>query len=266
MILSPPYPSYFSFLGLNIHYYSICVFLGVTVSFLAALFLSKRLNFDVNNAVLADFAPWLIIFGIIGARIYYVLLSLDFYLQNPLLILMVWTGGLSIHGAFIAGVLFGAFYLKNRGLKFFPYADIFALVLPLGQAIGRWGNFFNSEAFGVPASLNWPLALYVKEGFRPLGFQNVELFHPVFLYESVLDFLIFIILCFLAKKTANKFDGLIFFSYILFYSLIRFALEFLRLDTVYYLMNMPFPAVVSVLGVAIGLFGIIFRIKARVIF
>lgn len=264
MILIPPDVNYFTVFNFNIFYYSVCIFAACFISFLLAYFVSEKYFPSVDRNVILDFSPFLLLFSIIGARIYYVLLSLDYFLLHPVLIPMVWKGGISIHGAFIGGVIFGLIYFKKKSLKFLPYADIYALVLPLGQAIGRWGNFFNSEAFGAPVlSEKFPFYLYIKESLRPLDYAGFEYFHPVFLYESVLDFLIFIVLFILMKKTAKKYDGLIFFSYILLYSLVRAFLEFLRLDTVFYLFSLPFPVLVSIIGIITGAFGIFSRLKAQ---
>ena len=260
MILIPPDINYFGFLGLNIHYYSVCIFFAVILSFFFAYYGCGRFFLSVDKNVLSDLTPSLIIYSIIGARLYYVLLSLDYFISNPLAVFMIWQGGLSIHGAFLGGVIFGLLYMKKKKLNFFPYADIVSLVLPLGQAIGRWGNFFNQEAFGVPVN-NSHIALYVKESLRPLQFKEYEYFHPCFLYESILDFLIFIILFFTAKKISKKFDGVIFFLYILLYSIVRAVIEPFRLDTIFYIKNIPFPVIVSVIGILTGITGIFIRIK-----
>lgn len=261
MILSPPLFSYFSLFGFRIHYYSICIFLGVLISFFAAVFFAKKINSNIDTDVLIDMMPLLILISILGARLYYVLLSLDYFIKHPAVIFMVWQGGIAIHGAIIAGIIFGFLYLKKKKLPFMPYADVVSLVLPLGQAIGRWGNFFNSEAYGKPVPVGFPIKLFVHMKYRPSEYINFDYFHPTFLYEAVLNIVIFLALIFLYKKTANKYDGLTFFSYILLYSLIRIPLEFLRVDTVCYLFNIPFPVIVSVIGIIIGIIGICSRLK-----
>lgn len=261
MILSPPSFNYFDFHYFQIKYYSICIFLSVLVSFFSMLFLVKKINPSLDKNVLFDFIPPLIIFSVIGARLYYVLLSADYFIKHPEMIFMVWYGGIAIHGAIIGGTLYGIYYFKKHKLSFFKYADPIALVHPLGQAIGRWGNFFNSEAFGLPVSVDFPLKLFVHFKYRPTEYINYDYFHPTFLYESILDLLVFGLLIFVYKKTANKIDGLTFFSYILLYSVIRIPLEFLRLDTVYYLFNLPFPVLISIIGIFTGMAGICKRIK-----
>ena len=261
MILNPPLSSYFTLFGFQVHYYSICIFFGILVSFFTMLFLCKKYNSNLDREILVDMCPFLIVFSVIGARLYYILLSFDYFIQNPKTIFMIWNGGIAIHGAIIGGILYTAYFLKKRKQKLMPYLDAISLVLPLGQAIGRWGNFFNSEAFGLPVSGNFPIKLFVDMKYRPSDFVDFNYFHPTFLYESLLDLLLFCMLIFVYKKTADKTDGLTFFCYILIYSLIRMPVEFLRIDTVYYLFNIPFPVLISVVGIIIGITGIYKKIK-----
>ena len=256
-----PFSSVFSVFDIPIHIYSLCIFLAVIISFAVMFLYVKKYNMPVKKDVLYDMAPLLVIFAIIGARLYYVCLSLDYYLKHPIEIFCVWNGGISIHGAILAGIIFGLLYLKKKKLPFLNYADTVCFVLPLGQAVGRWGNFFNSEAFGYPVLSNVPFKLFVPHSLRPPQFINYEYFHPTFLYESLLNFILFVILFFVYKKTANKYDGLAFFIYILFYSLIRAVLEFFRLDTVFYFFNIPFPVLISLFGILIGLCGIFYVVK-----
>ena len=261
MILSPPSLSYFTLFGFQIHYYSVCIFFGILISFFVMLFLLEKYNPALNREFLVDMCPLLIVFSVIGARVYYVLLSFDYFVQNPSVIFMIWHGGIAIHGAIIGGILYAFYFLKKRKQKLMPYFDAISLVLPLGQTIGRWGNFFNSEAFGLPVSSNYPLRLFVHMKYRPSEYINFDYFHPAFLYESILNLFLFFILILIYKKTADKTDGLTFFSYILLYSLIRIPLEFLRIDTVYYLFNIPFPVLISIVGILTGGAGIYLRIK-----
>ncbi len=261
MIIPPPNSSEFVFFNIHIHYYSICIFLGLLAAFYALLTAIKRLNLSVCKDVIWDFTPMVLIWGIIGARTYYCLLSFNYFIHHPKEIFMFWEGGISIHGAILFGILYGIYYFKKNKLSFFKYADLYALVLPLGQAIGRFGNYFNQEAFGTPVQ-NSLIKLYVTEKFRPKGYEQYSYFHPTFLYESILDLLIFLTLLFIMKKTATKnYSGLIFFSYILLYSIVRLIIEFIRLDTVLYLFKIPFPSFISIILIifsSVGLF-LLFR-------
>lgn len=260
MILYPIELNHFNFFGFNLHYYSLCIFFAIIVCYFVALFLSSKVMTSVDKNVLSDLTPKLVIFSIIGARVYYVLLAIQYFIQNPVAIFMVWQGGLSIHGAILGGIIFGILYAKKNKLNFFSYADIICATLPLGQAIGRFGNFFNQEAFGLPV-FNAPIKLYVSENHRPEMYLHNNYFHPCFLYEAVLDFLIFIFLLILMKKTVKDYDGVIFFAYILLYSIVRILIEPTRIDTVFYVSKMPFPVLISIFGVIIGILGIFIRAK-----
>ena len=142
---------------------------------------------------------------------------------------MFWRGGLAIYGAIIAGVMTIVYYCKKYRLFTWAYLDIFAVVLPLGQAIGRMGNYFNQELFGRPCDYKW--CIPIEPLNRPLDYQNFLYFHPVFLYEFFLNFLLFIIL-FVLSKSKRMTAGSITASYLIGYSVIRFFMEFLRLDVV----------------------------------
>lgn len=145
-----------------------------------------------SNNLILDISPYLIISGIIGARLYYCLVNYSYYIQNPLEIFFIRQGGLSIHGAIIAGALALFYFSKRYKIPFLCLTDIFLCGTILAQSIGRWGNFFNSEAFGLPCDLPWKL--YIPISHRPLEYINFEYFHPTFLYESLLDLGIFVVL------------------------------------------------------------------------
>jgi phosphatidylglycerol:prolipoprotein diacylglycerol transferase len=157
-------------------------------------------------------------FAIFGARLYYVVLRWDYYSQQPLQSLKIWEGGLSIHGAVITGLLVGYQMTRHYSLSFLQLADIVSPSLILGQAIGRWGNFFNQEAFGYPTDLPW--AMYIAGEYR----------HPTFLYESIWNILIFAILLHLRSKDKLQ-TGDIFLTYLAGYSIGRFFIEGFRTDS-----------------------------------
>lgn len=171
---------------------------------------------------------YLLIFGLIGARLYHVIFyNFRYFWQNPLEIFMLWHGGLAIYGAIIAGFLVVIFYTKKHRLLTWQYLDLLALVMPLGQAIGRWGNYFNQELFGFPCNFNW--CMPISKINRPILFLESHYFHPVFLYESILNFSLFVIL-FWSFKSKKLVQGSITFYYLIGYSAIRFFMEFFRLD------------------------------------
>lgn len=167
--------------------------------------------------------------GLIGARLYYVMFNLDYYSQAPGKIFAIWEGGLAIHGGVIGGLLAGGVYAWRRRLPLRQYLDVAAPSLAIGQAIGRWGNFFNEEAFGLPTDLPWKL--YISVPARPLEFRQFDFFHPTFLYESLWNLLVFLALVRVVRPRMGRYPGAVFFSYIGLYSMGRFLIEPLRLDS-----------------------------------
>ena len=191
--------------------------------------------------------------GLVGARLYYVLFSLDYYAQFPAKIFAVWEGGLAIHGGVIGGMLVGGGYAWSRRLPLRTYLDIAAPSLAIGQAIGRWGNFFNEEAFGTPTGLPWKL--YISPAHRPLGYAQLEFFHPTFLYESAWDAFVFVLLVAVFRRRLARAPGALFLTYLGLYSLGRFFTEALRTDALM-LGPIRIAQVVSVLGVLAALCGV----------
>ena len=191
--------------------------------------------------------------GLIGARLYYVAFNLDYYLRFPGKIFAVWEGGLAIHGGVIGGLLVGGGYALARGLPAITYLDIAAPSLALGQAIGRWGNFFNEEAFGTPTNLPW--RLFISPPHRPIQYAQDEYFHPTFLYESLWDFAVFLLLMVVFRKRFEQAPGALFLTYLGLYSVGRFLTEALRTDA---LMLGPIRVaqLASVVGVTLALVGV----------
>jgi len=176
-----------------------------------------------------------IVAAIIGARSYYVLFSFNSYKSNPVEIFSIWHGGLAIHGGIIGALVALIAYTYYQKLDFWYWADLLVPSLILGQAIGRWGNFFNQEAFGYPTKLPW--AIYIPPAKRPVEFLAFSHFHPTFLYESLWDILGFILLIILARYQLKKSKllpaGSILFAYGVYYSFGRFWIEGLRTDSLY---------------------------------
>jgi len=196
--------------------------------------------------------------GLVGARLYYVAFNLDYYLSAPAKIFAVWEGGLAIHGGVLGGVLVGGGYAWMRRLPLRTYLDIAAPSLALGQAIGRWGNFFNEEAFGTPTSLPWKL--FISTGHRPLEYAQAEFFHPTFLYESMWDLGVFCLLTWVFRDRLERARGALFLTYLGLYSIGRFVTEALRTDALM-LGPIRIAQLVSVLGVAAALIGVPLLLK-----
>jgi len=250
---------------------------------LAANYITKKFYPELNSEMIYDIAPHIIIGAIIGARLYYCLLDIRYFSSNPFEIIELWHGGLSIHGAILGGLITGIIYAKRHKLPILKLCDIFSYGLILGQALGRWGNFFNSEAFGRPTESF--LKLYIPIYKRPLEYMQYSYFHPTFLYESVLDVCIFLILFFIIRKLLARhviarqqvatlqqpsteaippnLDGVIFFSYLILYSIARIIVEQVRIDSVLNLYGIPVAQIVSVLIIFIASMGLFILIKKR---
>lgn len=255
MLISPNSNS-FTFLCFQFHYYGIIIAFAVIISIFVLKFLVKKVNKGVNFDVIIDVLPVLILGAVLGARFYYVLLNFDYYSSNFWEIFKVWHGGMAIHGAILAGILILLFYHLKKIINFSVFADAIACVLPLGQAIGRWGNFFNQEAFGSPCNYFW--CMYIEPKFRTYNYLSYDYFHPTFLYESLYNLILFVVLFICYLKFQKLPNGFFFLSYLMFYSLGRFFIELVRIDATNHLFGLPFPAVISVFVFFVALIMLIF--------
>lgn len=217
-MLKPDYidPVAFKIGPLTIHWYGIIMALAIFLGLTIALKEAERRNF--NPDLLLDLIIFAIPVSIISARAYYVIFEWNYYSQHFSEIIAVWKGGLAIHGALIGATLTAIVFTKIRKVDFWKMADITAPSLILGQAIGRWGNFINQEAYGYKTDLPW--AMYIDGAYR----------HPTFLYESIWNLLVFRFLLWLRKREQIN-NGDIFLSYIISYSIGRFFIEALRTDS-----------------------------------
>ena len=228
---------------LTIRWYGLLISISVVIG----LFISKKLakSRNINPQYISDILPSLIISSIIGARAYYVIFewrqysgenfftSFDLFnnvIQIPSF-LAIWQGGIAIHGGLIGGFLCILFFCKSKNIHLKTFIDILIPSIILGQSIGRWGNFFNNEAFGIPTDLPWKLFIPIQN--RPIEFINYQFFHPTFIYESLWNFLLFILLITIFYQQNNKNSvrpGFISCLYLIGYSFGRFWIEGLRID------------------------------------
>lgn len=245
----------------SIHYYGLIMAFSLMLGVLTANKICCKFYNEINPEVIYDIAPHIIIGAIIGARAYYCLMSATYYVKNPIEIVQLWQGGLSIHGAIIGGLIFGIIYAKKHKLPILKLCDIFSYGLILGQALGRWGNFFNSEAFGRPTESF--LKLYIPIYKRPIEYLGIDYFHPTFLYESILDICIFLILFFIIRKISKNKDGIIFFSYLILYSIARIIVEQIRIDSVLDIYGIPIAQIISAIIILISTFAI-FKINNHI--
>lgn len=186
-----------------------------------------------NPEHVANILIYGVISAVIGARAYYVLFSLSDYLENPMEVFAVWHGGIAIHGGLIGALTATYIYARRRGLDFWRWADLLIPSMILGQAIGRWGNYMNQEAFGSPTNLPW--GIYIDPLKRPEALAKFTHFHPTFFYESVWNLAGFGLLIYLARRQARMPKawpaGSLLFVYGMYYSLGRFFIEGLRMDS-----------------------------------
>ncbi|MBD2342702.1 prolipoprotein diacylglyceryl transferase [Anabaena subtropica] len=240
---------------ITIRWYGLLIASAVLIGVSLSQYLAKRRQ--VNPELLSDLSIWLVIGAIPAARIYYVLFQWAEYAQNPERIIAIWQGGIAIHGAIIGGTLAALIFAKLKRVSFWQLTDLVAPSLILGQAIGRWGNFFNSEAFGRPTNLPWKLYIPIER--RPPDLVNFEYFHPTFLYESIWDLMVFALLITLFfRSLANKPRlrvGTLFMVYLASYSLGRLWIEGLRTDSLM-LGPLRIAQIVSLTGIALGLAGL----------
>jgi phosphatidylglycerol---prolipoprotein diacylglyceryl transferase len=225
---SPPSPIIFELGPLALRYYGLCIALGIAVgTWLTGRELARK-DYDASLALDALF--FVIPLGFIGARAYHVATDYDLYAEDPFPgVFEVWNGGLGIYGAVAGGFLGVLLFGWYRGISPLAFADAAAPGLILAQAVGRWGNYFNQELFGRPSNLPW--AIRIAPENRPVGYADAEAFHPTFLYESIWDVLVCLILLWVARRFADRLkNGDVFLLYVSLYSVGRFFVEALRID------------------------------------
>ena len=227
---------HFSLFGAErvLHYYGIVIMLGAVAGAWLATREAKRRSY--NPEIVWDLLTYLLIGGIIGARLWHILtpppssgVTASFYLTHPLDAIAIWKGGLGIPGAVIGGATVLYFYSRKHKLRFAEWVDTAAPSVALGQAIGRWGNYFNQELYGAPTDLPWKI--FIAPEHRLAGFQDQAYYHPLFLYESVWNLANMFFLLWLGRHFAKRLKpGDIFLVYLVTYPVGRFFLDFLRLD------------------------------------
>jgi len=238
-----------------IHWYGLIMALAMLLGYVIIMHLNKT-QAQLDEKMLGDVIFYIIVFGLIGARLYHILLDIPYYAANLAEIIAVWHGGLAIHGGIIVGFLTILWFVKKRGLDLWKFADMAVIATILGQAMGRWGNFFNQEIFGRPTDLPWKI--FISSEHRPEIYADITYFHPTFLYESLLNFVLFIILLWL-YKSRKVLDGSITLFYIISYSLIRFSLEFIRIDPTPTFGFIRWPQVASLILIIVSIIIIVRR-------
>lgn len=233
----------------SITWYSICILTGIILAGIVINKEAKKNN--ISSAFVTNLVFWCVVFGILGARIYYVLFNLDYYSAAPIEIIKVWNGGLAIHGGIITGVITLIIYCKKYGVNVLKMIDIAAPGLILAQAIGRWGNFFNAEAHGGAVSRAFLEGLHLPEFIINGMHINGNYYHPTFLYESILCLIGFFVLIGVRSLKNTKL-GATTSIYLIWYGLVRFFVESLRTDSLM-LGNIKMAQLISVCMVILGI-------------
>jgi len=218
--------------GIGIRWYALFILSGILVSIWIIRGVARRRGMDPE--FILDVAPWVVLSAIVGARLYYVALKWDFYREHPGEAINVRLGGLTIHGALAAGIFVFFLFCRARGYRFLAWADVVIAAVPVGQAIGRWGNWANQEAFGTPTDLPW--AVTIDPEHRAPGYESNATFHPTFLYEALLDLGIAAVLIWLVVRMPRRTrlrEGDILWLYLILYGVARLAIESVRTDSLY---------------------------------
>lgn len=241
---------------ITIYWYGIFLFIG---TILGAWWLIKQTKNTALEIHILNLIPLVVLSGIVGARLVFVILKWSDFSSNLVSIFNLQNGGMSIHGALIFGAGAILIYAKLQKLAVLRIFDIFVPAVLIGQIIGRFGNFFNQEAFGPPTDLPWKM--FVKESLRPMEFGNADFFHPTFIYSVIGLSIILMIIIFLKRYQLKP--GVILWTYIVTYSLLRIFTEFFRIDSDYW-GSLTIAQWASLLIVSISLVtGLILKYKMR---
>lgn len=249
-------PIAFNILGLSIRWYGIFIAMGMMVGIILASFTSKLKSVDYDellNITLISFP-----IAIIGARAYYVIFEFTQYKDNLIDVFNIRQGGLAIHGGVIFGMIAAFIYTRYKKVNLLEFADVAAPSIIIGQAIGRWGNFFNSEAHGGPVTQTFisKFPSFIQKGMLIDGVY----YHPTFLYESIWNVVVCVLLVYLLTKTFKK--GTVFFSYIGLYSIGRFFIEGLRTDSLMFV-GIRVAQLISLAGIALWIIFLVMNYKKR---
>lgn len=239
----------FNIFGFNVYYYSLCILLGVIVAYILITREGKKQ--ELPKEFISDLIFYTLIIGILGARVYYCVFNLDYYLANPSEILKIYNGGLAIHGGVIAGLIFVYFYTKKKNVSFIKILDIVAPAVIIAQSFGRWGNFFNQEAHGGITTYqnlkNMHIPEFIINGMHIEG----KYYYPTFFFESIWCLIGFIILM-IARRNKNLRKGFQIGFYFIWYGIGRFFIEAFRTDSLMFF-GLKIAQIVSLIGIIIGI-------------
>jgi phosphatidylglycerol:prolipoprotein diacylglycerol transferase len=245
---SPSDPIAISLGPIDLRWYAIFILCGIIIGTAVAAWLARRRGQE--ETFLLDAAPVVVLLAVVGARVYYVALEWRFFLDHPDRIVGLQLRGLTIHGALVGGIACFGWLCRRRGEPFLRWADTIICGVPIGQAIGRWGNWANQEAFGGPSDLPW--AVEIDPQRLPARFADSPSFHPTHLYESISSVVIAIVLICVVLRWSRQpgwRDGYALGLYLVLYGAVRWAIESLRIDSLYI---GPWPAAYWLSGALIA--------------
>ncbi len=257
-------PIAFELFGLPVYWYGIILTTGIILGTLLSMFIAKKEG--LNSDLIIDFILYDILFALLGARTYYVIFNWDYYKEHWGEILNLRQGGIAIYGAVIVSILVAIVFTKIKKIDFFKFGDIAVFGLTLGQAIGRYGNFVNMEVFGDYTNSKWAMRLLKEQAKPPFSekvLQNIQTafgaeyiqVHPAFFYESTWNVLLLILLFIMRRY--KKYDGQLFFTYLIGYGIGRYWIEGLRTDQLLLpIIQFPASQVVAILSIIMGIIGI----------
>lgn len=226
----------FTLFGVNVYWYAVLMTFAIALGFIMLVIIRKNNSFGIKNDDIFDAILYTVPISLISARAYYVIFNFDVFKGNLLSILNFRTGGMAIYGGVIGGIVTLIVFCKKRKINILDMLDYMAPALALGQSIGRWGNFFNVEAYGTETLLLWRMGIMENGTYKEV--------HPTFLYESLVTLFLFILLTFLTKK--RKYSGQITYIYLFVYGAARFFIELLRTDSLMFY-NIRVSAALSLL-------------------
>jgi prolipoprotein diacylglyceryl transferase len=233
---------------LTIHFYGILIGIGVVI---AAIVTQRRYErFGGDGAILDRVILWTVVIGFLGARIAYVSTHTARFQGRWYAVFFIWEGGLALYGGLTAGALAAAYMMRKLDGDFLMFTDAVAVGLPLAQAIGRFGNYFNQELFGTPSTLPW--AVEIDPGRRPPEYAEFETFHPTFLYEAMWNVFVTVPIILYLERRGKLAKGASFPIYMIVYGTIRFLTELLRTDTTFRLLGMSRNGYVSLAAIIAG--------------
>jgi prolipoprotein diacylglyceryl transferase len=244
---------------LEIHFYGILIGIGVVV---AAMVTTRRyVRFGGDGTILDPVILWTVIIGFAGARIGYIITHTQRYTNGEWYkVFFIWEGGLALYGGLTAGALAAIYTLRKHGGEFVMFTDAIAVGLPLAQAIGRFGNYFNQELFGTPSSLPW--AVQIDRVHRPAAYLDSPTFHPTFLYEALWNSLIVVPVILFLERRGKLAKGSRFPVYMILYGTIRFLTELMRTDTTFRLLGISRNGWISIAAI-LGGAGLLYLAQKR---